>query len=92
LASIDELDRACELGRSSLDAFRDVLGADHPHTLACAANLALDLRATKRLEEADALSAATNERYAETLGPDHPDTLAASTDQRLDFDFEPPPL
>jgi tetratricopeptide (TPR) repeat protein len=83
---------ALRLGEDTLDRFRNVLGPDHPHTLVCATNLALDLRAVDRMDEADTLLTETLVRYRQALGADHPDVRAGENGERLDFDFEPPPL
>ena len=60
------------------------LGEDHPQTLACAANLALDLRSTGAVSRADELMTKTVERYRHVLG-EHPDVKAAASGQRLDL-------
>ena len=46
----------------------------------------------RRRSEADALLADTMSGYADTLGTEHPDAQVAATGQRLDFDFDPPPI
>jgi hypothetical protein len=69
-----------------------VMGENHPITLGCAANMAVDLRAEGLDEEAEQLSADTLARFRTTLGDKHPDTLVAAEGRRLDFDFDPPPI
>ncbi|MCK9930339.1 FxSxx-COOH system tetratricopeptide repeat protein [Frankia sp. Mgl5] len=86
------IDEALEIGERALTQFRDLLGPDHPHTLVCATNVALDLAQLGRDEEAQKLSADTVARYRRVLGPEHPDVRAGERGERLDFDFEPPPL
>jgi hypothetical protein len=71
---------------------RALLGDDHPLTLGCAANLSVDMRAEGETQAADALKADTMERYARTLGTEHPDAVVGAADQRLDLDFDPPPI
>ncbi|SQE00745.1 Tetratricopeptide TPR_4 [Parafrankia sp. Ea1.12] len=83
---------ALEIGEQTLSSFRDLLGPDHPHTLVCATNVALDLAQLGRDDEAQKLSADTVTRYRRVLGPEHPDVRAGERGERLDFDFEPPPL
>lgn len=86
------VDEALEMGERGLAHFRDLLGPDHPHTLVCATNVALDLAQLGRDEESQKLAADTVARYRRVLGPEHPDVRAGERGERLDFDFEPPPL
>jgi tetratricopeptide (TPR) repeat protein len=83
---------ARELGEDTLRRHRALMGDDHPATLGCAANLSLDLRATGAVEAGDELAASTMERYLATLGADNPDAEVAAAGERLDFDFDPPPI
>jgi tetratricopeptide (TPR) repeat protein len=92
LAELDLADQARQLDDDSLRRLRALLGNDHPNTLGCAANLAADLHATGDLDAAQALTADTMERYAATLGSDHPDAQVAASGQRIDLDFDPPPI
>ena len=92
LAALGEADRACRLGEGTLRRLRKLLGHNHPLTLGCAANLALDTRAAGETDAAEQLAADTITRYGEMLGPQHPDVRAAAIGQRLDFDFDPPPI
>ncbi len=91
-AALGELREATDLGKATLARLRGVLGEDHPVTLGCAANLALDLRAAHAMAEADRLTADAADRFARSLGPEHPDTKAARLGERLNFDFDPPPI
>ena len=84
--------QARALGEDSLARLARLLGEQHPLTLGCAANLALDLRADGADEEAELLSAKTMSGYERALGADHPMTEAAAAGLRLDFDFDPPPI
>jgi hypothetical protein len=81
-----------DVGRDTLRRFQNVLGANHPHTLVCATNLALDLKILGKGEEAETLADETIERYRRVLFDDHPDVASAVRGERLDFDFEPPPF
>jgi tetratricopeptide (TPR) repeat protein len=92
LSALGETARALALGKDTLARLRELLGEDHPLTLGCAANLVVDLRADGSDEEAEWLSADTLDRYAATLGSGHPDATAAMKGNRLDFDFDPPPI
>jgi tetratricopeptide (TPR) repeat protein len=92
LAVVGLADQARELGEDTLRRLRALLGDDHPTTLACAANLSLDLRESGAVAEADALLSDTRARHAATLGADHPDAMVAAAGQRLDQDFDPPPI
>jgi hypothetical protein len=67
-----------------------LLGDDHPFALACAANLALDLRAAGR--DADQLAADTLARLTAVLGASHADVQQAALRHRLSFDFDPPAI
>jgi hypothetical protein len=69
-----------------------VLGAEHPVTLGCAANLALDLAADGDQDAAGRLAADAKEGLRQVLGEDHPDVLTAGLGQRLEFDFDPAPF
>lgn len=71
---------------------RIVFGEQHPLTLACAANLAADLRAENADEEAERLLEETIRHYTATLGADHPEAMAAAAGERLNPDFDPPPI
>jgi hypothetical protein len=92
LAALGEADRARRLGEGTLRRLRELLGPNHPLTLGCAANLVLDMQAAGVTDAAEQLSADTMARYGETLGPQHPDVRGAAVGQRLDFDFDPPPI
>lgn len=92
LAALGDPHAARELGEDTLRRLRSVLGAMHPTTLACAANLALDLRADGAAEAAEELAAEATQGLAEVLGTDHPDTSAAMLGQRINVDFDPPPI
>jgi hypothetical protein len=92
LASLGDTAGARALGEDTLARCREVLRADHPVTLGCAANLAIDLQTEHADEEARQLRSDTMRRYARTLGLDHPDAQVAAAGQRLDFDFDPPPI
>ena len=83
---------ARRLGEETLPKLSALLGADHPHTLGCAANLALDLMATGDKDAGKALQEKTLKRYEETQGPDFPDIVVAAEGNRLDPDFDPPPI
>ena len=63
--------RACEVRTSDTD-----LGPDHPDTLATRGNIALALRASGRLREAEAEHRAVVEAMTRVLGAEYPDTLA----------------
>ena len=92
LAALGETHTARELGEDTLMRLRSVLGVDHPVTLGCAANLVLDLHADGDIAQASQLASDTNDRFSRTLGAEHPDSKAATLGQRLNFDFDPPPI
>lgn len=91
LAAAGQLAQARELGRDTRTRLAKMMGEDHPYTLACAANLALDLRALGDAAAAE-LAAQSLAALSDRLGREHPDTVAASAGERLDCDFEPPPI
>ena len=92
LAALGEAGRARKLGEGTLRRLRRLLGENHPLALGCAANLALDLAAAGELEAARTLSDDTMTRYRAALGDEHPDVQVAAAGDRLDFDFDPPPI
>ena len=66
-----------------------LLGEDHPHTLACAANLALDLRSIgDGVARSPKSVTKTIERYHRVLGDEHPDVKAVASGQRLDMSID----
>ncbi len=75
-----------------MQQLNDLLGPDDQLTLACSANLALDLQKEGAMAEAEALRTDTIRRYTASLGSAHPDVVAAVEGARLDFDFDPVPL
>lgn len=92
LAEAGDTAAAREIGADSLTRTRNVLGEKHPLSIGCAANLVQDLRAEGASEEAERLAEETLALYKAALGPDHPDTEAFVNNQRLEFDFDPPPI
>ncbi|KAL2195588.1 hypothetical protein P885DRAFT_39878, partial [Corynascus similis CBS 632.67] len=61
----------------------EVLGSDHPHTLASMGNLASTFWKQGRLEEAEKLKVQVMETSKTKLGPDHPDTLTGMNNLAL---------
>ncbi|WP_285471758.1 FxSxx-COOH system tetratricopeptide repeat protein [Actinoplanes sp. NBRC 101535] len=59
--------------------YRSELGADDPQTLNAAGNLAVNLSAVGRADQARRLDEDTLERKRRLLGMDHPDTLTAAS-------------
>jgi Tetratricopeptide repeat len=92
LAMIGETAKARALGEDTLRRSRKLLGKENPLALECAANLVVDLRADGADEDADRLLAETLAHYAATLGPDHPEARTAAEGQRINPDFDPPPI
>ena len=92
LSDSGEVERARDLGAQSLDALRRVIGPDHPHTLVCAANLALDTLTLGDRETAAMMHADVLERYRAILPDDHIDVLDTAKGERMTLDFEPPSL
>jgi tetratricopeptide (TPR) repeat protein len=92
LSLIGDVEAACKRGQDTRDRLVRLSGPSDPLTLGCSANLALDLRASGAVAEADELEQETLRRYAATLGSAHPDAAVAAARERLDFDFDPPPI
>ncbi|MFG2881492.1 FxSxx-COOH system tetratricopeptide repeat protein [Streptomyces sp. NPDC048297] len=87
-----DFDRAREIGEANLALLTEVAGEKHPLTLACIANLALDLRGLGRGEEADELQRTAVEGFAGVVRADHPWFNAARTRRRIECDMAPMPL
>lgn len=92
MAALGLIEQARALGEDSRARLVRLLGADHPATLSCSANLALDLRALGAIEEADVLAAETAHRCARTLERDDPLAAALAAGSRAEVDFDPPPI
>ena len=92
LAALGEHHQARAMGEDALRRSRALLGEDHPVTLGCAVNLATDLRADDDPDYAGRLHSDAMRRFVRALGGEHPDTKAALTGERINFDFDPPPL
>jgi Tetratricopeptide repeat len=92
LAALGNTHEARLLGETTYQRLIQALGPQSPFTLGCAANLALDLRADDAEAEAEALAGEAIDQLARTLGPAHPYTRAAQAGERLNFDFDPPPI
>jgi tetratricopeptide (TPR) repeat protein len=92
LAALGGTAEARSLSQDTLARARRVFGEQHPLTLSSAANLVADLRAESVDEEADRLLEETMRHYTATLGADHPEAMAAAAGERLNPDFDPPPI
>jgi tetratricopeptide (TPR) repeat protein len=92
LAMLGDAAAARDLGIQTRERLVHLVGDRHSMTLGCAANLVLDLRATGAKADADSLFAVVERGYEQLLGEDHPETRAVVAGERLDFDFDPPPI
>jgi tetratricopeptide (TPR) repeat protein len=92
LAALGQKDEAVALGQDTRARLTSLLGADHQATLGCAANLALDLMAAGDEEGGQALRADTVALYRASLGDSNPETVGAMAGERLDAEFDPPPI
>lgn len=92
LAALKDPAAARALGEETLARIGRVLGEDHPLALGCAANLVLDLSAVGASQKAESLSARTMSGFRAVFGHDHPETEAVMAGERLNFDFDPPPI
>jgi len=91
-ALLGKLEEARRVGEETLPRLTRLLGADHPHTLGCASNLALDLIAAGDEDAGESLREKTLLLYEKAQGPLFPDTVVALAGNRLDPDFDPPPI
>ncbi|MFI7706203.1 FxSxx-COOH system tetratricopeptide repeat protein [Nonomuraea sp. NPDC049480] len=92
LAALGRHDEARAVGEETYRRIQTNFTADHYLALICAANLCLDLRATGAEEEAKRLHAETTRRFDAVAGREHPDALALLAGERIDCDFDPPPI
>lgn len=88
LADVGELAAGADHSLVALTGFRDRLGPDHPHALACEANV-LTIRG--RLGHG-ASSGDLRGRYEAAVGADHPDVRLFSEGRLIYLDFTPLPL
>ncbi|WP_067823513.1 FxSxx-COOH system tetratricopeptide repeat protein [Actinomadura kijaniata] len=91
-AALGECATAVELGERTLEQLKNLLGAEHPMTLGCMANLGRDLAAVGRQTEAVDKRETALTLLRRRLGPSHPVVLTVAAGDRLDFDFDPPPI
>jgi hypothetical protein len=92
LAAMGDSMAARRRGEQTLARLSAFFGEDHFLTLSAAVNLAIDVRDSGADKEAEKLSADTMQAYRRTLRPDHPDVERALKGERIDWDFDPPPL
>jgi hypothetical protein len=69
-----------------------VLGERHPTTLAATTNLALDIRAVGRIQEARTDHTNVFHRYQRIFGETHPTTVGAADGIRAICDIDTLPL
>ncbi|WRT97986.1 FxSxx-COOH system tetratricopeptide repeat protein [Streptomyces violarus] len=87
-----DFERAHAIDSANLPLLTEVAGQDHPLTLACTSNLALDLRGLGRGDEADILQRKAVEGFAAMLRNDHPWLQAARQRRRIECDVAPMPM
>jgi tetratricopeptide (TPR) repeat protein len=92
MAALGDAVAARAIGEDVRARLRDLVGPDHFVTLGCAANLVLDLRAIGADAEAEAMYAETVSRFTVVFGNDNPETETVMAAERLNFDFDPPPI
>ncbi|GAA4630367.1 hypothetical protein GCM10023196_055450 [Actinoallomurus vinaceus] len=92
LAALGEVNAAADLGEATLQRLQALLGPDHPMTLGAMANLALDVAALGRDEESVKLREDALARMRTRVGGGHPTLRLVAGGERLDFDFDPPPM
>ena len=85
------LSEAETLQRETLERLKKTLGASHPDTQVCEANLAIVLRAQGRAEEAEALQLKVITGLGEALGNDHPSVTALREWRLQNRDLEAQP-
>jgi tetratricopeptide (TPR) repeat protein len=91
-AALGQPAKARALEEDTLRRLTKLLGETHAHTLGCAANLALDMIATGDEEAGKELQSRILAVLKETYGEDSPDYAVAAKGDRLDPDFDPPPV
>jgi hypothetical protein len=91
LADGGETEDALVQGREVLAGFTETAGSAHPHTLGCAANVAM-LAALAGERGADRLREQSLGRLRQTLGGTHPYAVQLAEGRRFDLDFTPLPL
>lgn len=91
-SALGDLTSARELGEEAVRRFTGTFDAEHPLTLESTVNLIADLRAARESERIESLGEDPVPRLAERIGAEHPVAVAAARGERVDLDFEPPPL
>ncbi|SDK60695.1 FxSxx-COOH system tetratricopeptide repeat protein [Nonomuraea jiangxiensis] len=93
LAALGLIEEARRLGHDTLERLRRQFKSSYPLLLACATNHALDTTAAGFEEEAEALLEEARQGYAQAMTVDHPDArLALVARERMNCDFDPPPI
>jgi hypothetical protein len=75
--------RAQSLAAIAATEIQEVLGTDHPYTLAAAMNLAIMMAEAGELQQAAMQMAEITERLEQVLGADHPDTVRGQANLAL---------
>jgi hypothetical protein len=91
-AALGRAPDARRLGEDTLRRLTTLLGHSHPDALACAANLALDLAAAGIEDAGKPLHDKTLRLFGEKYRHDFPDAAAVASGDRIDLDFDPPPI
>ena len=89
LGDAQNLEAAETLQHTTVAKLTRVLGAEHPDTLVCQANLTVTLRTQGRFEEAQELMTAVLTGLERVLGKNHPDIVQLRAGQRINRDLEP---
>lgn len=92
LAALGRDEEARSVGKDNYQRIQAHYGPDHYLALICAANLSQDLQQAGAEDEAKRMRDDTMRRFEAVMGPEHPETLAMLTGERLDCDFDPPPI
>ncbi|MEU6304093.1 FxSxx-COOH system tetratricopeptide repeat protein [Streptomyces chartreusis] len=87
-----DFEQAYDLDQVSLPLLAEVSGEEHPLTLACAANLSLDLRGLGRGAEADEVQGRAVEGFVRVVRSDHHWLLATRQRRRIECDMALMPL
>jgi tetratricopeptide (TPR) repeat protein len=88
LMLIGEYGRAERMERSAVTTREEVLGPEHPDTLASMRNLAGVLNSQGKYEEAEAMERQTLAQREKVLGPEHPDTLMSMSNLALVLNWQ----
>ncbi|MGW0809367.1 FxSxx-COOH system tetratricopeptide repeat protein [Nonomuraea sp. NPDC002799] len=92
LAALGLHDEARRLGEENHRRIQTYFSRDHYLSIVCAANLCVDLRAVGEDKEYKRLLAEVTQQFDVSMRRDHPESLAVLAGERINVDFDPPPI